>query len=291
NLARPGARGRGASRRHLVAGSARGLNPGAQVSAGRARADLVGWSGSALRLVVLDAMDALAVAVVGALDAPLLARADAAVVGARHVFHVVDMRLAALHARVLAVGELAGLHAVGQTLLLVRVALRVGLQSARRGRVRVARDRVVLVLVDSVAVAVLHVLDLRVLGLGHRAVAHVALLGAVQVRLALFQVGCLARVELAGLQALVDALLLVRVALGVAGRVLGWCALRLYGGHAAQPAQAQQADNQPLLRMVLHGVLLLLVVPPVARAVWSGERGAKRADDTPTGTCSGASRT
>src|SRR5438874_2360282 len=170
-----------------------------------------------LRLrVVLLFVDAAALAVLGLLDAALLARANLAV-GAGARFLAVDARFAALEARGFAVGEAARLHALLDALLLIDVALDVGLHALRRGRVRVAGLRIVLLAVDVAAHAVLLARKARLLGGRELAVLHGARLVALDARFLALEARRLARIELAGLQALLDALLLVDVALHGAG--------------------------------------------------------------------------
>src|SRR6266850_1333572 len=170
-----------------------------------------------LRLrVVLLAVDLAALAVLALLDAPLLARADVAV-GAGARFEPAVARLAALELRRLAGGEAAGLHALLDSLLLVDVALHVGLHALRGGRVRVAGLRVVLLAVDVAAHSVLLAREARLLGGGQLAILHGARLVALDARFLALEPRGLARRELAGFQALLDALLLVDVPLDGAG--------------------------------------------------------------------------
>src|SRR5438874_12340303 len=170
-----------------------------------------------LRLrVVLLFVDAAALAVLGLLDAALLARANLAV-GAGARFLAVDARFAALEARGFAVGEAARLHALLDALLLIDVALDVGLHALRRGRVRVAGLRVVLLAVDVAAHAVLLARKARLFGRRELAVLHGPRLVALNTRFLALEAARFARGELPGLQALLDALLLVDVALDRAG--------------------------------------------------------------------------
>src|SRR5919201_4307325 len=170
-----------------------------------------------LRLrVVLLAVDAAALAVFGALDAPLLARPDLAV-GARPRFLAIDARFAALEARRFAVGEAARLHALLDPLLLVDVALDVSLHALRRGRVRIAGLRVVLLAVDIAAHAVLLAREARLLRRRELAVLQRARLIALNARFLALELRRLARGELTRLQSLLDPLLLVDVALDGAG--------------------------------------------------------------------------
>src|SRR2546425_3339860 len=170
-----------------------------------------------LRLrVVLLAVDAAAFAVLALLDAPLLAGAHVAV-GAGARFRTRVARLAALELRRLAGGEAAGLHALLDALLLVDVALNVGLHALRRGRVRVAGLRVVLLAVDVAAHLVLLARKARLLRGAELAVLHRARLVALDARFLALEACGFLRGELAGFQALLDALLLVDVALDGAG--------------------------------------------------------------------------
>src|SRR5437762_19323 len=170
-----------------------------------------------LRLrVVLLFVDAAALAVLGPLDAALLARTDLAV-SARARFRAVDARLAALETRGFAVGEAARLHALLDALLLVDVALYVGLHALRGGRVRIAGLRVVLLAVDVAAHTVLLAREARFLRGTQLAVLHRARLVALDARFLALEPRGFPRVELAGFQALLDALLLVDVALDGTG--------------------------------------------------------------------------
>src|SRR5206468_11072671 len=119
--------------------------------------------------VVLLAVDALALPVLRLLDAPLLIRSDVPV-GSRARLGPVDARLTALELRGLAVGELPGLDALLDALLLVHVALNVGLHPLRRGRVGIAFGGVVFKPVDLAAFLVLRALDARFLRRAERAV-------------------------------------------------------------------------------------------------------------------------
>src|SRR5437762_4324316 len=170
-----------------------------------------------LRLrVVLLAVDAGALAVLAPLDARLLFRALLAV-GAGARFGAIDARFAALEFGCLARGEAAGLHALLNALLLVDVALDVGLHALRGGRVRVAGLRVVLLAVDVAAHTVLLAREARFLRGTQLAVLHRARLVALDARFLALEPRGFPRVELAGFQALLDALLLVDVALDGTG--------------------------------------------------------------------------
>src|SRR5438132_8352521 len=170
-----------------------------------------------LRLrVVLLAADLAALAVLVLLDAPLFARSDLAV-GAGARFEARVARLAALELRRFAGGEAARLHTLLDPVLLVDVALYIGLHALRRGGVRVALLRVVLLAVDVAADLVLLARKARLLGRRELAVLHGARLVALDARFLALEARGFARVELAGLQALLDAVLLVGVALDGAG--------------------------------------------------------------------------
>src|SRR6267143_1137250 len=165
---------------------------------------------------MLLAVDAAALAVLGPLDAALLARTDLAVgTGAR--FGPVDARFAALKPGGFAVGEAARLHALLDALLLVDVALDVGLHALRGGRVGVAGLRVVLLAVDVAAHAVLLARKARLLGGRQLAVLHRPRLVALDARFLALEAARFAGRELPGLQALLDAFLLVDVALDGTG--------------------------------------------------------------------------
>src|SRR5258708_14430441 len=170
-----------------------------------------------LRLrVVLLAVDLAAVAVLVSLDARLLGSADLAV-GAGAGFEPRVARLAALEPGRFAGGEAARLHALLDAALLVGVALHVGLHALRRRRARVAFLRVVLLAVDVAAHFVLLARKARLLGGRELAVLHGARLVALDARFLALEARGFARVELARFQALLDAVLLVDVALDGAG--------------------------------------------------------------------------
>jgi hypothetical protein len=118
---------------------------------------------------VLFAVDLAALLVLRLLDAPLLGRPHVAV-GSRARFRPIDTRLTALELRGLAVGELSGLDALLDALLLVDVAVNVCLHALGRGRVGVAFGGVVFKPVDLAAFPVLRALDARFLGRAERAV-------------------------------------------------------------------------------------------------------------------------
>src|SRR2546423_1320229 len=170
-----------------------------------------------LRLrVVLLAVDAAALAVLGLLDAPLLASVDFSV-GAGTRFLALDARFAALEARCFTRGEAARLYALLDPLLLVDIALDIGLHALRGGGARIAGLRVVLLAIDVAAHAVLLARKARLLRRTELAVLHRPRLVALDARFLTLEACRFARIELAGLQALLDALLLVDVALHGAG--------------------------------------------------------------------------
>src|SRR5437773_1375380 len=170
-----------------------------------------------LRLrVVLLAVDAGALAVLAPLDAPLLFRAHLAV-GAGARFGAIDARFAALEFGCLARGEAAGLHALLDACLLVDVALHVGLHALRGGRVRIAGLRVVLLAVDVAADLVLLAREAGLLPRAESAVAKRPGLIAFDLRFLALEARGFAGGALAGFEALLDALLLVDVALDGAG--------------------------------------------------------------------------
>src|SRR4051812_46035891 len=165
-----------------------------------------------LLAVVLLAVDTAAFAVLGLLHARLLVRSNFAVgPGAR--FLLADMRFAALEATCFARGQAAALHALLDAALLVDIALHVGLHALRGGRVRVTRLRVMLLAIDVAAHRVLLTLEARLLRRAQLAVLHGARLVALDARFLVLEARRFAGGELAGLQPLLDALLLVRVPL------------------------------------------------------------------------------
>src|SRR6185437_922166 len=164
--------------------------------------------------VVLGAINAAAVAVVGALHLGGLAQGVAA------RFHAVGARLVAFGATEFAVAQRAVLDAIVQALFLVDVALHVRLFHVGFQRIGVAGLCVVFLVVHGRALAILFALDLRAFRSGERTVAQVALLGLVDARFAGLELARFAGGELAGLQSLLDALLLVDVTPGFAGGVV-----------------------------------------------------------------------
>jgi hypothetical protein len=122
---------------------------------------------------VLLVVNALALRVLLALDAGLLARTHA-VVGGGVGFGSTDPRLTGFEMSGLAVSQLAGFDPSRDALLLLGIALDVGLQAPRRRRIRIARDGVVLLVVDLPADLILLAVDLGLLGAGQRAVLEIA---------------------------------------------------------------------------------------------------------------------
>src|SRR5437870_6713687 len=161
-------------------------------------------------------MDAAAFLVLVLLDAALLALADMPV-GAGAGLEPRVARLAALEAPGFARIDAARLHALLDAALLVDVALDVGLHALRGRRVRVAGLRVVLLAVDVAAHAVLLAREARFLRGAELAVLHRARLVALDARFLALELRGFARGELARLQALLDAVLLIDVALDGAG--------------------------------------------------------------------------
>src|SRR5262245_13715709 len=162
--------------------------------------------------VVLLAVDAPALGVLRVLDAALLVRADVAVASGAGLLRVVA-RLAALEVADLAVRERPVLDALLDPLLLVDVPLHVGLHPLRGRRVRVADLRVVLLAVDVAAHLVLRAVDASALLGRELAVLQCTRFHLLDARLLALEPRGFARVQLPGLQALLDALLLVHVTL------------------------------------------------------------------------------
>src|SRR2546423_1097433 len=158
---------------------------------------------SARLRVMLLAVDLAALAVLGALDALLLARSDLAV-GARSRLEPVIARLAPLELRRLAIGELARLDALLDALLLGDVALHVRLHALRRCGIGIAGLRVVLLAIDVAAHLVLLAGEARFFRRRELAVAHGARLVALDLRFLALEARGLARGELARLQPLLD---------------------------------------------------------------------------------------
>src|SRR5205085_4726273 len=128
SVGRRSPRSRGSTRVAIIEGA--GSMPASEVCDGDGR--------SALRLrVVLLAQDALALAILGALDPALFLRAHMAVAAGRR-FLAIDTRLAALELGHLAIRERTVLDAAFDALLLIDVALHIGLHALRRGRQRIA---------------------------------------------------------------------------------------------------------------------------------------------------------
>src|SRR5262249_19615107 len=110
--------------------------------------------------------------------------------------------------------QLIVVDAVGDALLLVCIALHVRLQALRRGGVWIAGRGVVLVVVDVAADLVLLAVDASFFLRRERAAfLQVVRLLTIDVLFLPFELAGFARTELARLQALLDAVLLVRVAL------------------------------------------------------------------------------
>src|SRR4051812_30494530 len=165
--------------------------------------------------VVLLAVDAGALAVFLLLHALLLAGADVAV-GPGAGFGMRIARLAGLQPRRLARGERARLRALLDARLLVDVALDIRLHALRGSGARVAGLRVVLLAVDVAAHIVLLARQPRLLCGTQLAVAHGARLVALDFGFFALEACRLARIEAARLQALLDAILLVHIALDAA---------------------------------------------------------------------------
>src|SRR5436309_938813 len=125
--------------------------------------------------------------------------------------------LAALEPGRFPVCQLARRHALLDAPLLVDVALHVGLHALRRGRVRIAGLRVVLLAVDIAADLVLLAREAGLLRRAESAVAKRPGLIAFDLRFLALEARGFAGGELAGFKALLDALLLVDVALDGAG--------------------------------------------------------------------------
>src|SRR4051794_7305657 len=115
-----------------------------------------------LLAVVLLAMDAMAFAVLGLLDALLLVRADFAI-GAGARFLLADTRFTTLEAARFARGQAARLHALLDAALLIDVPLHVGLHALRGGGVRIAGLGIMLLAIDVAAHLVLLALKARLL--------------------------------------------------------------------------------------------------------------------------------
>src|SRR6185369_16355478 len=163
-------------------------------------------------VVVLLVVDAVALLVLAALHLLLFLRADMAIT-AGDVFLVVDLGLAALELGRLMLGQRAVLHARLDALLLVDVALHVGLHALRRGRQRVAVHAVAGRGVDVAARLVLGGLQLGALVRAQLAVLHRLGLQAIDLGFVALQQRAFTRRDAAVLQALLDALLLLDVAL------------------------------------------------------------------------------
>src|SRR6185312_7450437 len=221
--------------------------------------------------VVPDAVDAAAVTVVGALHSPGLAQGIAA------RFQAVDVRLVAFLPGEFTVGQRAVLDAVVQALFLVDVALDVRLFHVGLQRIGAAGLRIVLLVVDGVAFAVLLPLDLRALRGRQRTVAQVALLGLVDARLAGFQLARFAGRELSGLQPLLDALLLDDIAAGFACGVVrpeDGCGRWRRGLRERARAKAESdGDRSRQDDVALHGDFLCRMCGGAARRERNAVRG------------------
>src|SRR5882672_4740744 len=156
-------------------------------------------------------MNPAALMILGALHADLLARADVAVARRRR-FPPIDTGLAALQRADFAVRQRAVIDALVDALLLMHVARDVALQALGRPRVGIARLAIVLLGSDVGTRAVLHAIDSRLLLGRQLAVLEVASFGSIDARFLALELTGFACVELAGLKALLDALLLVHIA-------------------------------------------------------------------------------
>src|SRR5581483_4413844 len=136
---------------------------------------------------------------------------------------------------------LAGLHAALDALLLIEVAADVGLQALRRRRVRIAGRGIVLCAIDVLIGARLLAIELLLLLRADPAVLEIARFRAIDDLLLALETAGFPRVELAGLQALLDPPLLIDVALHVA----------LCGGLCERRTAGQQAEQREK-RSALH---------------------------------------
>src|SRR5439155_1578536 len=116
----------------------------------------------------------------------------------------IDTRVTALELRGFAVGELPGLDALLDALLLVHVALNVGLHALRGGRVGIAPGCVALEPVDLAAFLVLRALDARFLCRAERAVLGGVRFHALDARFAPLEPRRFAGVERSAFQPLLD---------------------------------------------------------------------------------------
>src|SRR6185436_17677099 len=146
-------------------------------------------------------------------SARAVARSRYLAVGAGARFLLFDARLAVLELPGLASGETTRLHALLDTLLLVDVPLHIRLHALRGRRVQVAGLRVVLLAVDVAAHLVLLARKARLFLPGELAVLHGPRLVALDARFLVLEPRRFTGVELAGLESLLDALLLVDIAL------------------------------------------------------------------------------
>lgn len=151
-------------------------------------------------------------AILGMLDSSLFAFADKAVAaGAR--FATVHMRLTAFQAGYFTVGQGTILDARFNSFLLIDITLNIGLHAPARDGIRISGLGVMLFSVDVAAYLVLHVADTALLSIGQFAVFQRIRFSLADAGLFTLQLGCFARGQLAGLQALLDTLLLINVAL------------------------------------------------------------------------------
>ena len=176
---------------------------------------------AAVLTIMLLAPDRLALAILGLLDAALLESANVAVCSGT-ALHAVDGGFAMFHPPGLARRQFAAANALRDALLLVDVARDVCLHALRGGGVRVSPLHVVLLPIDVATQAILRLIDVAGFVLRDAAIAQRPGFHVLDAGLTLFESGGFAGAQLPALQALLDALLLVDVALDeLAGSLLG----------------------------------------------------------------------
>mmetsp|Transcript_46808 Transcript_46808/g.110152 ORF Transcript_46808/g.110152 Transcript_46808/m.110152 type:complete len:282 (+) Transcript_46808:940-1785(+) len=174
----------------------------------------------------------------------LFTRTDMTIGGSARL-GAVDMGLAGFEAAGFTLGQRAGLQAVLDAFFLVDVALHIGLHALAGGRQRVAVDAVVLGRLDVAAGLVLRGAQLAAFTGAELAVLQVLGLQLVDLGLVALQQASFARRDLAALQAVLDALLLVHVALhgGLGGDGCGRSGGRLGHGGAGDEGKGGGGDQ------------------------------------------------
>lgn len=196
-------------------------------------------------------MHVMILPVFAVLDGALLGSADLSVT-CRMRFGMTVVSLTAFEGADFAIAELTLSDAVGDALLLFGVALHVVIEALRRCAVRVTVHGIALGVCDVAAELILALREPCLLGGTELAVAEVMMFEFVDRGRLVFEMGGFPRRQAAGLQALIDALLLLRIALRVlgdgglfGGACRRWRALRpgAAGGRQGQQEQRRRCET------------------------------------------------